>query len=194
VQVADFTNSIRQKIKLIDNTTIYYFSKKVLLEAFVWFGILGIVVVLIFVSRLPIYYDFILIPCGLLFLLIQIPNSLRKIYYLYSNRPALVIGNEFLIDNFNFQKYNWADIFEITYNERKKAICINIGDKNIEKYTENDRWFLAKWVTKTDLRIYHGTFFISNQFIDIKNTAFMNIVHFHSLAQTTPTKLSHADT
>ncbi len=96
----------------------------------------------------------------------------------------MIISDEFLIDNYNNQKYNWADIFDVTFNEKLEAICINVGDINIEKYANKKYWFLAKWLTKFDLGVSNGAFFIGKQFADTNNTAFDNIVHFHSFART----------
>lgn len=144
----------------------------------------GIVFAFLLIVEPPTIYYFLLIPVGLLFLLIKLPESLRKTYLFVTKKPALVIDKQFLIDNFNGQKFKWADIFEITFNEKRQAISINIGDVNIEKYANNERWFLAKWLTKFDLGISHGTFFIGKQFTDINNTALDNLVKYHNLTRT----------
>jgi hypothetical protein len=146
-----------------------------------WLAIQGLVVAFLLFAKAPIIYNFILLPGALIILIIKLPDSLRKIYLFIANKPALVIDNQFLIDNINRQKYNWSDIFDITFSEKHKAICICVGDVNIAKYTDNASWILAKWVIKFDLGISHGTFYIGKQFIDTNNTALDNLVRFYNL-------------
>ena len=167
---------------MTDNTTTYYFSKKVFIEPLFWLAIQGLVVAFLLYPRSPVY-DFILLTIALLFLIIKLPDSLRKTYLFIVNQPALVIDDQFLIDNINRQKYNWSDIFDITFSGKHKAICIHVGDANIAKYADNASWFLARWLTKFDLGISHGTFFIGKQFQDINNTALGNLVRFHNLTR-----------
>src|SRR5215216_4138918 len=98
----------------------------------------------------PVYYFF-EIAIALLFLIIKLPDCLRKIYLFITNKPALVIDNKFLIDNINKQKYIWSDIYGIAFSEKHKAISKCVGDRNIAKYADNTSRFLARWVTKYDL-------------------------------------------
>ena len=173
----------KNRYNLTDNTMTYYFSKKVFIEPMFWLAIQGLVVAFLLFAKAPIIYNFILLPVALLILIIKLPDGLRKIYLFITNKPALVIDNQFLVDNINSQKYNWSDIFDITFSEKHKAICINVGDVNIAKYSDNASWFLTKWLMKFDLGVSHGTFFIGKQFLDINNTALDNLVRFYNLTQ-----------
>jgi hypothetical protein len=174
--------SMKKTNILTDNITTYYFSKKVFIEPLFWLAIQGLVVAFLLIEKPPVYY-FLLMSILLLFLIIKLPDNLRKIYLFITNKPALVIDNQFLVDNINRQKYNWSDISDITFSEKHKAICIHVGDRNITKYAENASWFLAKWLTKADLGISHGTFYIGKQFQDTNNTALDNLVRFYNLSR-----------
>jgi len=139
----------------------------------------GVVLVFLIIVDFHIYYSILLLPIALLFILAKLPYSIKKIYLYFSGKPALAINDHFLIDNINGQKYEWSDIFEISFSEKHKAIRIVVGDANTAKYANNESWFLSRWVTKFDLGITHGTFILATQFLDPHHTALENLQQFY---------------
>lgn len=99
------------------------------------------------------------------------------------NTPAIVVNMEGIIDNINNQEYLWSDIYDISYHKYRKAIGICIGEINTAKYIEQTSWFLPKRILKFELKISHGTFYISKQYIDPDRSLLDKLIEIQTIKE-----------
>jgi CRISPR/Cas system endoribonuclease Cas6 (RAMP superfamily) len=116
----------------------YYFSKKslifttLLLLAFT--SIFTTLIVTLFHNNIGLTIFFAAI--FIFFLSVSLPRYINFLYSALTNRPAIVISEEELIDNINRRTFKWTEIKEITYrrNKGKNAFgghsAIILNDKN----------------------------------------------------------------
>ena len=100
--------------------SVYYFSK--------WTFLLTSLFILsfsagIFYFSLLFYPDAwqysLLFASPLLLFLFVIPEHLKTLYYIVTNRPALILTKDQLIDKFKGRQYNWSEVsrIELRHNE-----------------------------------------------------------------------------
>lgn len=98
----------------MSSDTTYYFSKRTFL--FTSLFIVAISVGLIYFSLLfyPDAWQYsLLFSSPLLIILYILPEYLRTFYFLITQKPALILTKEKLIDNFKNKEYKWSEIQRI---------------------------------------------------------------------------------
>ena len=118
--------------------TLYYFSKWTFL--FLTLFILSISTGVIYFSLLfyPDAWQYsLLFALPLLLVLFILPEYMRTFYFLIKKKPAVILTQEKLVDNFKKKEYMWSEIIKIEYklNEGIKAqggyTAIYLNDSNI---------------------------------------------------------------
>lgn len=161
--------------------SIYQFSSRVLFEPLLWSLSLASLYYISSLEDFIFLYDIYLIPITVLILFNFLPNSLRKTYFYFIDKPAIIITPESIIDNINHQQYNWSDIFSIDYHQYRKTIDISVGELNTKKYVDSASWFLPRLLLKLNLGISHGTFHIGKQYSDRHNVLLTELIQMHDL-------------
>jgi hypothetical protein len=101
---------------MIYQTTEYYFSKRAFFAGTLLFAIVIPPFSFFVVKSYPANKgNAVLFAIPLLLILFALPSYIRQIYFLIINKPAIILTEQFLIDNQNMGKYKWSDIKEITY-------------------------------------------------------------------------------
>jgi len=74
------------------------------------------------------------------FLIISLPRYIKFLYSAITNRPAVILNSDALIDNINKRTFKWTEIKEITYRRNKgknafgghSSIILNDSDTVIQ--------------------------------------------------------------
>jgi hypothetical protein len=102
------------------NETKYYFSFLSLTFATI---VLSGMTLLALSASMMLYQESllfsILFALPLVIILVALPDYLRFMYCLLTGKPALVLTDEFLINNAKGQTYKWSEIEEISYKKFK---------------------------------------------------------------------------
>lgn len=152
----------------------YYFSKPVIILSVVL--ILALVLILILAGWFLFTNDMKLgtLVC-LIVLLLFIPivaQLFRRIKFLMTNTPALILTHEQLIDNINYQRFSWTDIKDfsaqsVKLKTRVSFIAINLIDP--DKYIQQIRRPFGKLIARINDRYFGGAFSIQPNIVRYDN-------------------------
>ena len=155
---------------MIDTKVEYYFSKN---------GITISLILVIVISTLLACIAYILYQtdfkiaglvclCIFFLFLMTLRTFYRRLKFLLTKTPALVLTKEMLVDNINNQKYKWTDIKSMTYSfvmtpHRTRYIAISLF--NPEKYLATVKSPYKRFILRLNRKYFNGTFSIQPSII-----------------------------
>ena len=123
--------------------------------------------ILVIASYILITQEFYLIIIGFIWLLYgllfrdAIPKILRTGKNIFSKTPALILTQDFLIDNINGKQFKWEEINSIgDYYDARTGSYIAISVKNHSEYLKNEKSFYDRTIMKLNEKYWNGMFAI----------------------------------
>jgi hypothetical protein len=115
------------------------------------------------------------------------PAFFRRVKFLHSNTPALILTNDTLTDNINLQTIYWTDIEKIsaaTGHVKTGVRYIAISLITPEKYIANIANPYKRFIAIINEKYFGGTFSIQPTIINCKSDELLsNLKNYHDRAK-----------